>query len=90
MEGRQQSEWAHTAAMLAQIANVGCFILAKRPRTYKASDFNPTLAPEKRKPRKSAWGMLALKVMTTGKQWKLKPVQAKKAPQSRTSKRKGQ
>lgn len=74
--------------MLSQIANVGCFLLAKRPRTYKPADFNPTLAPEDRKPRKSAWGMMALKVMTTGKQWNLKKPKPPKSPRSRTPPRK--
>ncbi len=72
--------------MLAQIANVGCFLMAKRPRTYRPADFNPTLTPEERKPKRSKWGMLALKVMTTGKQWKLnkpKPRKPRTPPRQR-------
>lgn len=47
VEAKQGEGWAHTSAMLAQIANVGGYMFAKHPRGYSPTEFNPTTKKQK-------------------------------------------
>lgn len=64
-EGRQRAGWDQTSALLAQLANVGCYLLAKKPKVYNPADFNPTVKRKAKAKRTAADKLQMLKFMFT-------------------------